>query len=126
MLTGSPSLAIPAVVGDYVAWDFQSVLWYPQLNYLDLAVLSGGSLVRYMATGTGTPGAEGSPSFYPQPSVYRGYGPVFEFAVQAGDLDGGNVTVVFATKGNGTGTLFADPTYPLRWRVTNYGPVTIL
>lgn len=123
--TGAPTLAIPAVVGNYVEFEILGMLWTPLSAFIDLAVIVGGSLVRFMATDTSTPGVEGAPAFYPQPSTFRHYGPVFDFVVASGDLSGGNVTVGFATKGNGTGTLYASTDYPLRWRAVNYGSVSV-
>jgi hypothetical protein len=122
-LSGAPTLSIAAAVGDYVEFSILSMLFNPGNGYYDLAVIVGGSPVRYFATDTATPGAEGCPAFYPQPSSFRTYGPTFEFEVEAGDLSGGTVTVGWVNKGNGTGVVYADNTYPLKWRAMNYGPV---
>ncbi len=119
-----PSLALPAVAGDYVEFQIVSMLGNFSTNFVDLAVTAGGSLVRYLSSGTSTPAVEGAPAFYGDGAFDR-YGPVFEFVVAAGDLAGGNVTVVFATQGSGGGTIYASTAYPLRWRAINYGPATV-
>lgn len=128
LLTGGPTLSIPAAVGDYVSFEFTSFMYGPSgsTTFLDLAVVVGGNMVRFLSTDTNTPALEGSPSLYGQPSNFKSYGPTFEFVVGAGDLDGGNVTIAFAIKGAGVGTLYASPDYPLRWRAVNHGVVTIV
>lgn len=124
-LTGGPSLAIAAAVGDYVEFAIVSGMWDPAASFLDWAVMVAGSPVRYLSTGTATPAIEGAPSFYADPQTYHNYGPVFEFQVEAGDLSGGNVTIGFMTRGDGGGTLFASTNYPLRWRAMNHGAVSV-
>ena len=78
--------------------------------------------MRFLSSGGSTPAVEGAAAFY-QDTTYLPYGVSFEFEVEAGDLSGGNVTVVFATKGDGGGALFAQA-YPLAWRAINYGPTS--
>ena len=123
-VTGGPSLALPAAAGDYVEFQIVSGLANINVNFVDLAVTVGGSLVRFHSTGGATAAPEGSPSFYGDGSFDR-WGPTFEFVAEAGDISGGNVTVVFATKGAGGGLLYADTNYPLRWRAINHGPATV-
>jgi hypothetical protein len=120
---GSPELVVPAAVGDYVEFSLPSMLGNFSVNFGDLAVRVGGALVRYLSTGTNTPATEGAPAFYGDQGFDR-TSPVFEFVVEAGDLEGGNVTVVFATQGSGGGTVYASTDYPLKWRALNYGPVS--
>lgn len=124
-LTSSPTISIPAVAGDYLEFEILQMLFQPGANFLDLAVVVSAAAARYMVSDTNSPGAEGNPSFYPQPGTYRTYGPTFEFVAQAGDISGGNVTVAFWTKGAGTGTLYAHTDYPLKWRAVNYGAITV-
>lgn len=126
VVAGAPTLSIPAVVGDMVEFKIEQMLFNPANGYFDLAVLVDGSPVRYMATNTVIPGSEGNPTFYPQPSSFRTFGPTFGFVVASGDLSGGEVTVAWANRGNGTGTIYADATYPLRWSAKNYGAVPSL
>lgn len=123
-LTGSPTLVIPAVVGDYIDLDV-TVLRQANANiFLDVGVLVSAAIVRYMATGSGTPAGEGDPGLYhtalPARSGSRG------FAVQAGDLSGGNVTFTFAIR-NTSGSsslLLASTDNPLYWRAVNRGSVS--
>jgi hypothetical protein len=122
-VSGGPSFVLPAAVGDYVEFSLVSALFNLNVNFLELAVSSGGSLVRYLGTGGATPATEGAPPFYGDQSFERA-GPVFEFVVEAGDLSGGNVTVVFATQGSGGGTIYASTDYPLKWRAMNHGSVS--
>ena len=124
-LSGGPTLALPAAIGDYVEFSLLSAMWDPGASFLDLAVIVGGSAVRYLSSGTSTPAIEGAPPFYADPQTYHNYGPTFEFEVESGDLSGGNVTVGFMTRGDGGGTLFASTDYPLRWRALNYGPADV-
>lgn len=123
-LTGGPVMAIPAAVGDYVELDL-GLLYQPGTSFLDVAVMVGGALVRFSSTGGPAAAVEGDPALYAQPSVYRTSAGVFGFEVTAGDLDGDQVVMVFATKGDGTGRLFAGDDYPLRWRAINYGQVSL-
>lgn len=123
-VAGGPQLALPAAVGDYVEFALTSMLGNFTVNFLDLAVVVGGALVRFLSTDTATPASEGAPPFYSDQTFDR-YGPIFEFEVEAGDLSGGNVTVVFATSGSGGGTIYASADYPLRWRAINHGPCDV-
>lgn len=117
-LTGS----IPAAVGDNVEWQ-PSFMWQPTASqFLELAVVVAGTIVRYGSTGTATPSVEGDPALYPDPSTYRSAGPVLSFEVEAGDLDGGSVNFALVSKGNGTGTVFSSASFPFRWTAKNYGP----
>lgn len=127
-VTGGPVMSIPAAVGDYVEFELTTFMYgaTSSSTFLDLAVKTGGSLVRFLSTDTNTPAAEGAPALYPNPSTFRTYGPKFEFVVASGDLDAGSVNVVFAIKGAGAGTLYASAAYPLRWRAINHGPVTVV
>lgn len=124
-LTGGPSIAIAAAVGDYVEFEVTDGLYNPGGTFMDLAVQVGGSLVRYMGSDSSSPLIEGAPAFYGTPGTFRGFGPVFEFVVVSGDLSGGNVTVVFAVNSNATGKLYASTNYPLKWRAINYGPISV-
>ncbi|XVU25805.1 hypothetical protein ACQPZJ_01735 [Actinoplanes sp. CA-054009] len=119
-VTGGPVLSIAAEVGDYVSFDIVSWLRKTASAYMDLAVIVGGGLRRFLATGDATPAPEGAPGLYGDLS-FRTYGTIFEFFVEATDLTGDRVNVVIATKGAGNGTIYADATYPMRWRAINYG-----
>jgi hypothetical protein len=124
-LAGGPTLVLAAAEGDYVEFAVVGGMWDPGASFLDLAVMVGGSAVRYLSSDTATPAIEGAPSFYADPQTYHNFGPCFEFEVGAGDLSGGNVTVGFMTRGDGGGTLFASDNYPFRWRAINHGAVSV-
>lgn len=120
-LSAAPTISLPAAVGDYVEFALTSFMLNPGSGYYDLAVIVGGAPVRYMATGTGTPNAEGAGVFYPTPATFRGIGGIFGFVVASGDLSGGSVTVGWVNKGNGTGIIYASAANPMSWRAINYG-----
>lgn len=120
-IPGSPSFAVPAVAGDFVELQL-SFMAQPVLGtFLDTGVKVGGNLVRFASSGTVTPAVEGDPSLYNVPGTYRTSGYAFGFQATADDLSGGQCTVVFASKGNAAGTLYASNAYPLRWIFRNYG-----
>jgi hypothetical protein len=120
-------LAIPAAVGDYVELGVNAMRKDATGNsWLDQAVIVGspGSLVRYLSSGGSTPGVEGDPGWYvPQVGIISRGAPR-GFVVTSDDRDGGNVRLVTAVKGNGTGILYASTDYPFFWRAINYGPVS--
>jgi hypothetical protein len=114
-------LAIPAVVGDDVELDFSAMRNANANALLDMAVIVGTTLVRFLASGSGTPAAEGDPAWYTQ-ATFIGHAGPRGFAVTSGDLDGGNVRFVLACKSNGTGTVYSSTSYPFYWRAINRGP----
>lgn len=111
-------LALPASAGDYVEIGVDFLRTNTGGSYLDMAVRVGGALVRFAATGSSTPSVEGNPGWYQVSGFSSTPGP-FGFTVTPGDLDGSDVRFTLACKGNGTGRLFADASYPLRWRALN-------
>lgn len=89
-------------------------------HFLDWAVLdSGGAIDVYLASGTGTPLAEGDPAMYPSNSfMYVSDPPVF--TVVEGQVDGsGNVTVALAHQGTSPGRVYAYSGYPFKLRLEN-------
>jgi hypothetical protein len=123
-LTGGPTLAIPAAVGDYISIEILALLMTKDsATFYDLAVLNGASLVRFGSSGTGTPATEGDGSLYHDTAFPR-TGTVFDFVAESGDINGGNVTACFAVKSAGAGTFHAG-FYPFRWRVLNHGAATV-
>lgn len=116
-------LQIPAAVGDYVDIGTEFFLNPPGgSGFLDVAVIVGSTLVRFMSSGTGTPAIEGMPGWYPTVSFRTVFSPM-GFVVTAPDLDGGNVRWVMASLSDGTGTLFASTNGPFYWRSFNWGAV---
>lgn len=121
VLTGGPTMAIAAEVGDRIRADVTYLTERNGGTFYDLAVIVSGSAVRYSATGSGTPPVEGDPGMYPDQPSYQGRPGPFSFTAEAGDISGGNVTIGFAVKSGGSGLLFAGTAFPLRYTLTNYG-----
>lgn len=121
LLTGGPTFAIAAAVGDRVRCDVAYLTERNINSFYDLAVIVSGSAVRYATSGTADPPIEGDPSMYPDQPSYQGRPGPFSFTVEAGDLSGGNVTIGFVVKSNGGGQLYASTAFPLRYTLTNYG-----
>lgn len=121
LLTGGPTFAIAAAVGDRVRCDVAYLTERNINTFYDLAVIVAAAGVRYATTGTGTPPIEGDPGMYPDQPSFQGRPGPFCFTVEAGDLAGGNVTIGFAVKSTGGGQLFASTAFPLRYTLTNYG-----
>lgn len=121
-------LVVPAMVGDYIDVSTNAMRRDPSGNsWLDVAVATGADptavLVRFLASGDGTPGTEGDPAWYvPQVGII-GHAGGRGFAVEAGDLVAGNVHLRIAVKSNGTGILYSSTDYPMFWRAVNYGQV---
>jgi hypothetical protein len=125
VLPGGPTFSIAAAAGDRIRFDWTGLTQKVSATFWDVAVLVGGSAVRYAATGTGTPGVEGDPGYYPDSASFPGHPGPFAFTVEAGDISGGNVTIGFVLKSDNTaGLLFASTSFPLRYTITNYGPAS--
>lgn len=123
-LTGGPTLTLAAAVGDYISIEVMAVLFTKDnATFWDLAVLNGASLVRFGSNGTGTPATEGDGAFYPD-TAYPRSGTIFDFVAVSGDINGGNITACWGVKSAGAGQLHAG-FYPLRWRIVNYGAITV-
>ncbi|MBE1471374.1 hypothetical protein [Kibdelosporangium phytohabitans] len=122
ILTGF-ELSIPAQAGDYVELAVNALRLDSTGNsWMDQGVVVGTSVVRYLSSGSATPGFEGDPGWtrgsgYASKSAPRG------FTVTSGDLDNGAVRFCLAVKSNGTGTLNASTNYPFYWRARNFGSV---
>jgi hypothetical protein len=117
-------LAIAAKVGDDVEIGVHAMRGSQSNSaYVDVGVMVGTAIVRFLAGGSVTPGSEGDPGWYPQAtfctqSATRG------FKVTSGDLDGGNVRFALVVKAAGAGVLYASPAvsgYPFYWCATNSG-----
>jgi len=117
------TLALPASAGDEVELVVSCMLNNTGVSdFWEACVLVGGVAVRYGSTNTGSPSPDGDPSIYPSTNVtFRGSTIVFGFTVQPGDLDGGNVVFGMAQKGSGNAAakIYADATWPFRWRAIN-------
>ncbi len=116
-------LAIPAAVGEWVEASADFLMVTGGAGFLDVAVIVGSSLVRYGGSGTGVAAIEGNPGWYPASGFSPGAG-AMGFIVTEDDLDDGEVRFVLACKSNGTGRLYADDSYPFRWRAVNLRTVS--
>lgn len=121
-LTGGPTFTIAAAVGDEIVFEWAALMERNLSTFYDACVLVSGAPVRYAATGSGTAGVEGDPGWYPDAPSYLGHAGPFTFTAASGDISGGNVTIGFAVKSGGTGKLFAGTSFPLRYRLVNFGP----
>jgi hypothetical protein len=121
LLTGGPTVAAAAAVGDRVRFDW-SALFERNINtFWDVAVVVSGAAVLYQASGTNTPAVEGDPGIYPDIPSFPGRPGPWSFTVEAGHLSGGLLTIGFALKSSGGGQLLASSSFPLRYVFTNYG-----
>jgi hypothetical protein len=115
-------LAIAATVGQRLKLE-PSFMWKPGSGnsaLLDFAVKVGGSLVRFLSSGTATPAVEGDPAIYIDSATYRTSGVVKDFVVTSGDIDSGSdgkVHLVLACKTSASvGVVYASTSYPFYWR----------
>ncbi len=116
-------LDVPAVAGQWVEIGVHAMRTATSSADLDIAVVVGSSIVRFLATGTATPGFEGDPGWYPQSGSFAVQSAPRGFVVASGDLDTGNVRFVVAVKATGSGTLFSSSNYPFYWLAKNLGVV---
>jgi hypothetical protein len=117
------SLAIPASVGNYVDIGVHGMRTNTVTAFLDVSVLVGSSLVRFLGTGTSSPLGEGDPGWYfnngfTNQSAPRG------FVVESGDLSAGHVVFVIAANTSAAaGSVESSTTYTFFWRAINWGAV---
>lgn len=117
-------LSVPAVVGDWVEVSINAMKSDTTNAFLDVGVVVGTSVVRYLGSGNATPLVEGDPGWYPV-SSFRPHAGVRGFAVTADDLDSGSVRLSMVNKSAGSGTLYASNDYPFYWQVKNLGQVNL-
>lgn len=117
-------VSIPAQSGEWVEISINGMTTTTASISLDVGVIVGSSIVRYLASGTSTPLLEGDPGLYPQPVSFNptGYGSK-GLVVAPGDLDGSNLRLAMVIKAAGQGTFFASSTYPFYMRALNLGVV---
>jgi hypothetical protein len=120
-LTGSPTLAIAAAVGDLIELTVQQIRQANANIFLDWCVIVAAAPARYMGTLTGTPPAEGNPALYHTnlPTA----GGVWKWVAEAGDISGGNVTIGFAIRNTSgaSSLLLADTNTPMQLALENKG-----
>lgn len=115
-------LAIPAAVGDWVEADVNGMR--TGTNKVDLAVISGSTLVRFLASGTSTAASDGDTGWYDSGGSFALHGGARGFSVASGDLDTGTVRITLVTSGTGSGQLEASASDTFYWQVKNYGSHT--
>lgn len=111
-------LDMPAAVGNWIEIGVHAMRSNTSTAFIDVAVIVGSSIVRYLATGTSTPASEGDPGMYFS-NNFTGQSASRGFVVASGDLDGANVRFIIATKSQGSGTLYSSTNYPFYWRAVN-------
>lgn len=122
-LFANTTIAIPAVVGDYVELEFDFMHNLTGNNFLDWVVVVAGASVRAASSDVAAPGTEGLPSLYPGAASFSTLGGPFGFVAVSGDISGGNVTFQLIGKTTGVGTIFRSATYPMTLLAKNYGAV---
>lgn len=115
-------LPIPAAVGDWVECSYNAMKSDTSSAFLDVGIVVGTSIVRFLGSGTATGLVEGDPGWYPV-TGFRPHAGVRGFVVEAGDLDAGNIRFSVVNKTAGSGTLYASNDYPFYWHVKNLGQV---
>lgn len=113
-------LDLPASVGQWVEIGVHAMRSNTSSAFLDIAVIVGTTLVRYLSSGTATPGIEGDPGFYFS-NGFTGQSAGRGFIAGVGDIDTGTVRFVVAVKAQGAGTLYSSTSYPFYWAAKNLG-----
>lgn len=123
VLSGSPTLSIPAAVGDRIGFDASIGRQANSNLYMDIGVVVSGTIRRWLGNGsTVTPDAsyEGDIALYhtnvPARSGER------RFVVTSNDLDGSNVVfaIVARSIGSGSALVLMSTANPGYWQATNY------
>lgn len=117
-------LSIPAAVGDWVECSYNGMKSNTSSAFLDIGVVVGSTIARFLGSGTSTGLIEGDPGWYPV-TGFTPHSGVRGFVVEAGDLDNGNVRFSVVNKTSGSGTLYASNDYPFYWHVKNTGQVNV-
>lgn len=120
------TLILPASVGDRINMDFQVLTRGIGDWLVDVAVVTGATIKRYMSSGTSTPSNAGFPGGYPFTQGALEFQPVYGsggFTVTSDDISGGNVTLSVVVKSTVTGGRFyASPNFVSQWSMRNIGP----
>jgi hypothetical protein len=114
------TVSIAAAVGDDIEVSAELLIDSRLTDFLDLAVIVGGTIRRAASSGTSTPAVEGDPAMYPDNDVqFRGSATSWGFTATADDISGGTVTIAMIHKGAGGASVLATVAFPFRWRVRN-------
>lgn len=114
-------LDLPSAVGHWVEIGVHGMRSDTSSASIDVAVIVGTSLVRFLSSGTNTPGVEGDPGWYWSTGSFSTQSAGRGFVVTSGDLDGSNVRFVIAIKAAGSGTLYSSTNYPFYWVAKDLG-----
>ena len=116
---------IPAAVGDWVEVSISGLMNPDAATFLDIGIVVGSTIVRYLGGGTSTPLVEGEPALYPRVNFRTfGYG-TKGFTVTSNDRDGSNVRIAMVFKStSGAGTFESSTSYPFYMRVLNLHTVS--
>lgn len=87
---------------------------------LDVATIVAGSVVNLFSSGSSTPSTSGVKCWEGVPSAYMPFGGASCYALQAGDLSAGAVTLRLRVRTSGTARLYHDEG---QWSAINLGPV---
>lgn len=112
-------LDIAAIVGDRVALAYNGVR--SGTNPVDVGVVVGTTIVRFLSSGTVTPSNDGDTAWYAG-STLPTVGGLRGFTVTAGDLDGANVRFCIVSNGSAAaGTFIATAADTFSWQAFNFG-----
>jgi hypothetical protein len=114
-------ISIPAADGDLLTAAYNWMFKASDANtHFDLGIVVGTTIVRFSASGTGTPAAEGDPGSYSNGVDFKPHASAWEFEVDQTDLDGEQLRVCVVYKG-GSGIFYAENDYQFRWSLKNEG-----
>lgn len=92
-------------------------------NPVDIGVVVGSTIKRFLATGSVTPASDGDVGFYHGAPLLPSVSGMRGFTVTANDLDGGKVRFCIVTAGNAaSGTFIATANDTFSWIAFNFGP----
>lgn len=109
-------LSIPAALGNRAAVEFNAMR--TGTNAVDIAVMVGAQIRRFMSTGTATPALDGDLGWYAQGGSFALHGGRRSFVVTSNDLDTGRVRFAMVTKGTGAGVIEAAADDTFYWEAT--------
>lgn len=121
-LSGFTWVSPSAAVDDWLEFDLAGLRSNISTGFLDIGVVVSGAPVWFASNGTGTPCAEGIPDYYGAADVEFRSAPI-GLKVASGHLSSGVVTFQLYANAQGSGTIFASTTYPIRWIIKNYGDI---
>lgn len=87
--------------------------------WFDVASIVSAAIVNHVSSGAATPATSGVRAWAGLGGDYNNIGGVWHYTVQAGDLDGGSLTLRMRVKTTGSETLYYDGG---QWSVKNIGP----